>query len=354
MDRFLDQPWLIRMVSSRALEISPKQLGALTVSMLRGKEGFQRKEVRRLCHYLQRTAKPHLVNLTNMLIAGCVPELRAQLHVPVLVTLQGDDIFLDELPEPYRSQAFDVIRQLVRQVDGFLVNSRYYADFMAEYFDIPDEKLHQVRLGIDPSGYQNRLNGPPANDHAATIGYLARIAPEKGLHLLVDAFIELRQRNRMQEVKLQAAGWMGKQHQHYLETQQKKLAAAGLEDDFRYVGEVTRQEKIAFLQQLDVLSVPTTYRDPKGLFVLEALAAGVPVVQPNHGAFPEWIEQTGGGRLFRPHSVEDLADSLEQILSNDELRQTLGQQGQRVVHEQFNDRAMAQSVLQVMQQFAAT
>ena len=155
MDRFLDARWLLRWATSKGLEIDPRELGSLTVSMLRGTAGYQRKEVKRLCQWLKSSVNPGLINLTNMLIAGCVPAMKSRLGVPVLVTLQGDDIFLNQLVEPYRSQALKEIRRLAQQVDGFVVFSEYYADFLGDLLEIPAGKLHRVPLGLDTEDFQS-------------------------------------------------------------------------------------------------------------------------------------------------------------------------------------------------------
>jgi len=353
LDRFLDQPWLIRLATSRGMETSAKELGALTVSMLRGDHGYQRKEVQRLTRFLQTSVKPDLVITSNMLIAGCVPALKRALGVPVVVTLQGDDIFLDELVEPYRQQAFAQIHELIQDVDAFLVYSDFYAGFMSDYLQIPRDKFRLVPLGLELSDY---VASKPPEDHGTsserpvTIGYLARLAEEKGLHLLVDAFIHLRKEMNM-DVRLQIAGWLGPQQESYAETQFAKLREAGFADAFRYVGEVDREGKLQFLQEIDVLSVPTIYKDPKGLFVLEALAAGVPVVQPRHGAFPELLDRTGGGKLVEANDVMALAEGLAEIVGQGAQRRELGITGQQVVHEQFHSRAMAEQTLDVLRTF---
>ena len=124
-----------------------------------------------------------------------------------------------------------------------------------------------------------------------------------------------------------------------------------MEEAYTYVGAVDRLGKIEFLRSLDALSVPTTYRDPKGLFVLEALAAGVPVVQPAHGAFPELLESLGGGRLVPPNDAQRLAHGLHQLLIDEESRRRLSQQGCRAVHERFNAEAMARGTLATLRPF---
>ncbi len=350
LTRALDQPWLIRWVAARAVGTDPQQLGGLTVSMLRGAAGYQRRDVRRLCRWLQEHARPHVINLSNMLIGGCIPELKRALRIPVFVTLQGDDIFLDSLAEPHRSQAVAEIRRLVPQVDGFLVNSRFYAEEMARRFAIPDDKLHLVPLCLDLRDFSPTAVPQPAADRPPTIGYLARLAPEKGLHQLVDAFLELRKFPEMSTARLEIAGWLGAHRQTYADEQFHRLREAGLGEHFRYWGSVDRAGKLDFLSRLDLLSVPTTYHEPKGLFVLESLAAGVPVVQPDHGAFPELIAATGGGELVPPNAPAQLAQTWRRLLLDAPARRALAAQGQATVRTQFGADQIAQRVLELWKQ----
>lgn len=357
LDRFLDRPWLLRWATAGSTAIDPSVLGGLAVSMLRGERGYQRKEVRRLCRFLASDVRPDLVVLTNMLIGGCIPELKRTLGVPVLVTLQGDDAFLEHLPEPHKTQAFEEIRRLVGHVDGFLVHSRFYAQFMTGYLGIPPDRVHIVPLGVDTrdfadADHPDQRSSAAPGERPLTIGYLARLAPEKGLHVLIDAFLELQRRPGMERVQLRIAGWLGESHRGYAESQFDKLRAAGLEDAFRYVGEVDRRGKLVFLRSLDVLSVPTVQQEPKGLFVLESLAAGVPVVLPDHGAFPELIASTGGGCLTRPNDSAALAAALAEVLADAATRRRYAESGRRAVHQQRNADVMAQATWDVFRQYA--
>jgi glycosyltransferase involved in cell wall biosynthesis len=293
-----------------------------------------------------------------MLIAGCAGRLKAELDSPILVTLQGDDAFLESLPEPFRSQALSQIRRLVADVDGFLVHSRYYADFMQDYFGIPSEKLHRVPLGVDTDGFPSPADtadvAPPIGETSPgprSIGYLARLSPDKGLHVLVDAFLDIRRQAEMQDVRLRIAGWLGQDHRSYAETQFEKLYTAGLGDAFDYAGVVDRCGKLDFLKEIDVLSVPTIYQEPKGLYVLEALAAGVPVVQPNHGAFPELISATGGGILVPADDASQLSEALQRLLGDEADRHRLGWEGAQSVHTRFNAESMARTTWETCQQF---
>lgn len=356
LDRFLDRPGLIRRVSSRATNLSPRELGKLTVSMLKGEHGFQRKEVKRLSDWLKHSAQPDLIALTNILIGGCIPTLKRVLQVPAVVCLQGDDVFLETLPEPYKAQALQEIQRVAEDVAGFITHSQYYADFMSHYLSIPREKFHVTPLGMDVTDYQDFAPPRASGERELAVGYFARLAPEKGLHVLVDAFIELRRIEKSRgesarRTKLLIAGWLGENDREYAESQFAKLRQAGLADDFEHLGSVDREGKLKFFQSIDLLAVPTIYHEPKGLFALEAMAAGVPVLLPAHGAFPEMISETQGGLLTEPGSARDLAEKLDHLLTDHPQRHALGQTGQRAVHVRRNSAAMAEATWRIFQMF---
>jgi glycosyltransferase involved in cell wall biosynthesis len=350
VDRLLDAPGLLRWVSRFAVGTRAEDLGELTVSMLKGEDGRQRKEVDKLVRWLSREVRPQLVNLTAVLLSGLAPELKARLGVPVLATLQGDDVFLDALPEPHRGQALALIRKHCREISGFIATSRYYADHMAHYFDIPRDRIHVVYPGLNLTGHG--ALGPSRNGAPFTIGYFARICREKGLHVLIDAYRILRRRVGAQPCRLRVSGWLGAHHQAFFDEQRRRLREWRIDDQFEHVESPDHAAKVRFLQSIDVLSVPTVYREPKGLYVLEALANGVPVVQPRHGSFPELIEATGGGLLVNPEDAEDLARALQELM-NPSKRGELGGLGQRSVREKFTAAAMAARTIEVYSRYLA-
>ena len=352
-DRWLDHPWLIRQVAKDGAPPDPRFLGQLTLSMLRGSGGNQRKEVRRLTTWLQQDLRPNVINLSNMLIAGCVPTLRREIGVPIVVTLQGDDVFLEGLPPEFRRQAIDQIRRLVADVDAFIAFNRFYADFMSDYFDIPPEKIHVVQLGIQLNDYRQFDARGATMGRPPTIGYLARLAPEKGLHTLIDAFVDLRQNRNLRDIRLRIAGWLGQPHTDYAEQQLRRLDEAGLAGAYDYMGAVDRAQKLEFLSSIDVLSVPTDFQDPKGIYVLESLAAGVPCVQPDHGAFPELLGSTRGGVLVPPRSAPHLADAIADLLENPDRAREVGRVGRARVFERHGAEHMADATLKLYKSLIA-
>ena len=320
LDSFLNQAWIINPLTKNAGKTSPNLLGALTISMLRGSKGRQRKEFRRLLDWLSTDIQPDVMVFTNLLIGGGIPEVKRLGTTRVFVTLQGDDIFLDSLPVKFRTKAIELMRRLVPSIDGFLIHSIDYADRMASLLEIPASKIHLVPLGIDVSDFRN-ISRTQSLPEFFTIGYLARMAPEKGLHRLVDAFIAIADRPEAKHVQLKLAGWMGPQHTEYWEEQKAKLNRAGLSDRWEYLGSIDRKEKAKFLSSIELFCVPTTYAEPKGLFLLEAIASGTRYVQPDHGAFPELHQRMHSidegrplGTLFQAGSLDDLSAKLLQAI----------------------------------------
>ncbi|HMO15226.1 MAG TPA: glycosyltransferase family 4 protein [Pirellulaceae bacterium] len=350
MDRFLDNPKLIRRMTARSIDMAPAELGKLAISMLRGLSGNQRKEVKRLSRWLKLHEKPEMILLTNLLIGGAIPFLKQELGVPIVVTLQGDDVFLDSLLEEDRARCKILMREISQEVDAFICHSNFYREFMADYLGINREKIFVTRLGIDTDEFagikRQQLTSSTVAD--LTICYLARLAPEKGLHLLVDAFIDLHERLEGRGPKLIVAGWLSKQNAAYANEQFEKLAAAQLSDQFQHLGVIDRVQKVQMLAQTDLFCVPATYLEPKGLYALEAMAAGAAVVAPDHGAFPEMIDSTGGGLLFRANDTADLSCKLEEILVDHGLRHRLAQQGRQAVISNRNALAMGRDTLELL------
>jgi glycosyltransferase involved in cell wall biosynthesis len=344
LDFLWDVPAVIRAATGKGVSVDPKDLGELTVSMLRGEAGFQAKEIKKLIAYLETRPPFDLVVLPVSLLIGLAPPLKHALQRPIVCMLQGEDLFLDFLAEEHKALAKDLIRAHASHVDAFLATSDYYADFMAGYLGLARDTIHTAPIGIHLEGHDP---SPKPRREPFTLGYLARIAPEKGLHLLAEAYRILRQDKGLPPSKLRAAGYLAPEHKPYLNGIQDKLRAAGLADEFHYVGEVTREAKIAFLCEVDVLSVPSPYAEPKGLYLLEAMANAVPWVEPRHGAFVEMERRTQGGLLFEPNQTEDLAATIMTLVNDPRLAATLGRNGAEGVKAHYTAAKMAERTLEV-------
>jgi glycosyltransferase involved in cell wall biosynthesis len=343
LDRLWDSKTALNLATRRSLSTNPKMLGEMTVSVLKGEGGFQRKEIDKFIDWVKDEAPPDVVSLPYTLLLGLAQPIKQALNAPILCTLQGEDLFLDNLQEPYRTQSLELIRDHLPHIELFLSVSDYYADFMPGYLGIPREKIRVVPIGINPEGFELRYadrSGP------FTVGFFGRIAPEKGLHVLAEAYQIARQSGELPEARLEAAGYIAPESNPYLEAIQKRLHDVGLGNEFHYRGVLERPDKISFLRGLDMMSMPATYDEPKGVSLLEAMACGVPLVQPRRGSFTEIIERTGGGLLVQPDDPQSLASGILQIARDRDLAADLSANGFRGVREHYTAAHMADKVLE--------
>jgi glycosyltransferase involved in cell wall biosynthesis len=266
--------------------------------------------------------------------------------------LQGEDQFLDSLPETDRQTAWDVLRERARDVDRFVAPSRYFADRMRERLELAPEHVEIVANGIQLEGFSDPAASSktvrPGADAPPALGFFTRMCPEKGLDQLVAAYIRLRQRNRIPGLKLRVGGGCGPSDKSFVAQLRQQLSAVGYLEDVSFHPNVTRAEKIAFLRSLNVFSVPAVYGEAFGLYVLEAWAAGVPVVQPRAASFPELIEATGGGLLVEPQNPEALAEAIERLLLDPQRARAMGEAGRSAVTREYSHDRMAENMARVM------
>ncbi len=344
--RWLDSPAIIRRATANAsIPVDGRLLGEMTLATVNGEHGILRKEHERFVNWLVQESRPALVNLTNLLIGGSIPLLRNRLPgVPILVTLQGDDLFLGQLIEPWKSAVITRMRELAAQADGFVTFTNFYADLMADLLQAPREKFHIVPLGVDAAGTEPRIPNP---ERPPAVGFFARISPEKGFHHAVDAFLHLAPLPGMEDVQFHFGGWLSAQDRPFFETQLGRLRDAGLEGRFVHHGSPDRSGKAAFFRQIDVFSVPAEFLEPKGLYVLEAPAAGVPVVQPAHGSFPELLHGCPSAQLVAPRDPAALAHAWREVLQSPGRGLSLGATGPDFIRERATAGLMAERTADV-------
>jgi len=338
LDRWFDSQWMLKRAAKMEGTTSAAGLGAMTLSMLEGTEGNQRKEVERLVQWLAEHENPDAVHISNALLVGMAGEIKARLDVPVVCSLQDEDGWLDEINPPFGEACWDAIRTRVGDVDRFVAVSHWYADRMSERLRIPRDRIDVVHVGIDLVGFgQAALDFDPP-----VLGYLSRMNEKLGMGKLVDAFIELKKFPGLEKLKLRATGGLVGDDRKYVSNLRKKLALRGMENDAEFIADFSREHRLAFLESLSVMCVPVEQGEASGTYIIEAMAAGVPVVQPNAGAFPELVEATGGGVIY-----EDLTATLRELLTHPDRARELGRKGRESVLERFGVEAMAQNTLAI-------
>lgn len=340
LTRWLDFPPLLKWSGRFASQTRPEDVGNLAVSMLKGENGNQAKEMEFLVNWMRQQPKPDVINLSNVLLIGLARRLRRELRVPIAATLQGEDAFLDALPEKNRAEAWQVLRERAPEIDQFIAPSRYFGELMQNRIGFDRSKLRIAPNGIRLDGY----DPTDAPENPPILGFFARMCEDKGLDTLVQSFLLLKRREKTKHLRLKIGGGLSTADESFVRQLKAQLKQHGCTDSAEFYPNLSREEKIAFLRQLTVFSAPALYGESFGLYVLEALAAAVPVVQPRHAAFPEILDATQGGLLCEPGDPKALADGVESLLLNPKKAREMGKRGRQAVCQNYSVHAMAQRI----------
>lgn len=350
--------WVHRMIGSRrvldwaagrAAKTRAEDVGDLTLSMLRGEEGNQACELEEMLAWLRTQPQPDVICLSNALLLGMARRLRAELRAPIVCLMQNEGPYIDQMPNGVRDQVWALMAERARDVACFVAPSRYYAQRMQQRLNLSSDRVHAVYNGINTDGYTSAdapLDPP-------VLGFFSRMCRDKGLDTLVEAFVQLRQRNRVPRLKLRVGGGCGPSDEPFVEGLRQNLHAHGLLGDVDFQRNLDRAGKQRFLKSLSVLSVPAAFGEAFGFYVIEALAAGVPVVQPRTASFPELVEATGGGVCYEPTDVPALVDAIEKMLLAPAEAKAMGLCGRDVVLKQFSHTTMARSMAELFAKVSA-
>jgi glycosyltransferase involved in cell wall biosynthesis len=343
LDRLFDSRPMLRLAARMEGSTKAAGLGEMTLSMIRGEEGNQAKELERLADWLGGQERPDVIHLSTVMLVGLARRLKAATGAPVVCSVQDEDVWIDKLDAPYNERCWDALAERGRDVARFIAVSDYYGDVMRRRLRVEADRFRTVHIGMDLDGYRPA----PLTFDPPVIGYLSKLTPSLGLGDLVEAFIELKRRPGLERLRLRAMGGIVGADRRYVEGLRKRLTSLGLAGDAEFLPEVDRESRIRFLESLSVLSVPIPGGEAFGMFLVEAWAGGLPVVQPRAGAFPELVERTGGGMLYDPHAPGALTAALESLLRDPERARRLGRAGQGAAAGQFRLEHMAANLLKV-------
>ncbi|HBH85916.1 MAG: hypothetical protein A2X03_13975 [Bacteroidetes bacterium GWA2_40_15] len=342
-DKFFDFAPFLKLAARQAGATRTEGLEELTLNMIEGDNAFQPAEVKRLVKYLTENNKPDIIHLSNALILGLARQLKKRMDIKVVCSLLNEDDWIEDMAEPFRSKAWELIGREAEYVDRFVTPSRYYRDLFIQKTGLDAKKIDIVPLGFDPEEYNltRSETRPPA------VGYFCRVNAHNGFDKLVDAFIDLKKRNIIPDLTLNVCGGYTGDDKPFVSEQIKKIREYGFKKSIRIYPEFQGNKKAEFFNDVDVISVPVRKYDGYGLYILEANSAGVPVVQPSTGAFPEIINMTGGGIIYQPDTVEALAENLAGILNDEILRDALGKAGYEGVRYKLSLALMSDGLKQL-------
>ncbi|MFC2103893.1 glycosyltransferase family 4 protein [Bacteroidota bacterium] len=345
LHNLFNSPAILRYASKKSETTRASGLEEMTISMLKGAEGYQKDELNLLIDFLKNHEKPDVVHLSNALLLGLAGKIKEELNIPVVCSLQDEDVWIDAMTDDYRRKLWELMCEKGNDIDAFVAVSQYFADKMQDNMYIPDKKLHVIPIGVDPNvyNYSEPVQNPPA------IGYLSRMNKENGFEFLIDAFIELKKIDEFKNVLLKASGGKTSDDDKFVSKQLKKLKLNGIENDVEFVDDFRTENLSAFFNKLTVLSVPVLKGEAFGLYQLESLAAGVPIVQPDLAAFPEIVKETQGGVVFDPSSPSNLAFKLAEVLRDKEKLNQFSKNGRKAVEKKYNTAQTTKSMLSIYQ-----
>lgn len=343
LHHFFNSPFILRYAAKKSGSTRATGLEEMTISMLKGADGFQKDELDELIYFLKHHEKPDVVHLSNALLLGLARKIKDELQIPVVCSLQDEDVWVDAMDESYRSQIWKLMGQKALDTDALIAVSDFFAKQMKQKMSIPDEKLHVVHIGVDPSKYSIKT----PNLDVPTIGYLSRLNKENGFEILVDAFIKLKENPKFSNAKLKVTGGKTGDDDKFISRQIDKLKRKGFQNDIEFIDDFRTESLGSFFEGLTLLSVPVLEGEAFGLYQIESLASGIPLVQPKLGAFPEIIEASGGGVIYQPNTAEVLAQKLAEVLSNPEQIKLMSINGRKSVEEKFNTKILIKKMIEV-------
>jgi len=346
VDRALNSKPMLKLASKYAGSTRAKGLEEMTVSMLLGEEGQQKDELQKMVDWVIENCAPDVIHLSNALLLGLAQQLGERLQKPVICSLQDEDVWVDVMKPSAAESVWKLMSNKAAHVTKFISVSDYYAGVMKEKMALPEAKVASVHIGVDPADYTFK----PASEKKRNIGYISRMCHENGIDILVDAFILLKQKEGFEDVNLVLTGGSTGDDKKLLSDIRHWIREQGLQKQVEFHDDFEEQGLREYLEKVSVVSVPVRNGEAFGIYLLECMVSGIPVVQPALGAFPEIVELTGGGVIYQENTPEALAQALEKLLSDPEEMDRLSRSGKEGVDKHFHIDVQAERMIKVYEQ----
>jgi glycosyltransferase involved in cell wall biosynthesis len=342
-DKLLNSKPMLKLAASQAGSTRAKGLEEMTISMLQGEKGNQHEELEHMTDWMKNHFKPDVVHLSNALLLGLAKKLKEKLNVPVVCSLQDEDVWVDIMSDQSRKTVWGLMADNASYIDRFISVSQYFAAVATEKMGISTDKITSIHIGVNPSDYQYKNSG----EKARTIGFISRMCHENGLDILVDAFILLKKLAGYDDVRLIVTGGQTGDDTAFLGEIRKKLDKNRLRTAVEFHKDFEGEGRKAFFDKTSVISVPVRNGEAFGIYIAESLASGIPVVQPALGAFPEVISKTGGGIIYGENKPEALSSALKQLLDDREKLTKLSAEARNGAERHLNIFELAKKLVEV-------
>ncbi len=340
-DRLLNSKPMMKLAASMAGSTRASGLEDMTISMLLGEQGEQKAELEHMVNWIAEHCNPDVIHLSNALLLGLAKRLKEKMGIPVVCSLQDEDVWVDAVPPLFQEKIWKLMHTRAKDVDALVAVSDFFGTKMKELLQLPAEKVQTIHLGVEMNDYTYIST----YDKPRNIGYLSRICYENGFDIVVDAFITLKKRAGFEDVRLIATGGSTGDDSKFIKEQKRKLKDNGLLGAFEILPEFEDKAIHAFFNKVSLISVPVRIGEAFGIYLLESMASGVPVVQPALGAFPEIVNLSGGGVTYMPNSPDKLSEMWAGLFTNPLELEQLSRAGYEGIKAKFDIHNHAQEIV---------
>ena len=345
VDKLLNSKPMMKMAASMAGSTRANGLEDMTLSMLLGEQGQQKEELDQMVNWIKEHCKPDIIHISNALLLGLAKRLKEKIGVPVLCSLQDEDVWIDPMQPQFQRKIWDLMHERSKDVDALVSVSHFFSGVMKQKMNLPDEKVRVIHLGVDVNDY--KYISPKEKER--NVGYISRMCHKDGFDIVVDAFIDLKKKPGFEDVKLIATGGLTGDDKIFLKQQKQKIKDSNLQDLFEIIEEFEGDARHNFFKKVSMVSVPVRVGEAFGMYLLESMASGIPVVQPALGAFPEIIEKSGGGITYSPNTPKNLSETWADLLSNPEKLEKLSRDGYEGTKKHFNIHNHAAEIIELFE-----
>ncbi len=332
ISRLLESKPMLNIASSFSGTTSATGLEDITLAMIHGSDAVFTEQVNMMIDWIEHHEKPDIIHLSTTLLIGVAKAIRQRTHIPIVCSLQDEEVWIDSLEGKYLQEAWQGIIDNLKYVDKFVTTSEFYKKVVTTRIpQITDVEV--IYPGVDVSKY---VSGQYPDE--PVIGFFYRMNRENGLGILAEAFVKLKKRNTIKNLKLKVAGGYTSKDQRFLKDVKKMLRP--YTDDVDLCRTYDPEHHADFYKQITIISVPVTFDEGVGLYLCEAFAAGRPAVEPATGSFPEITGDAG--IVYSPNNSEALVDAIEKLLIDRDLFKHCSENALEMSRMRYNDEVMAE------------
>lgn len=340
--------WVSKLASSKVFmnlaasmsgSTSASGMEGMTMSMITGADGAFKRNLSDMIAWIEKEGKPDIVHLSSSLLIGIAAPLKEAIGVPIVCSLQDEEVWIDSLKGEWAATAWEAITANAAAVDRFVTTSNYYKQII-------DAKMPSLSPTVIYPGINIEKYRSDTLPERPTIGFFYRMNQLDGLDTLAEAFVMLKQRGTIPNLTLRIGGG---------NTDSDKKFLSHIYDILRpYMDDVIVEEEYSpvlhhrFYKNVTLVSVPLQFDEGVGIYICEAYATGRPVVEPRRGSFTEIVGE--GGVLYDEQTPAALAEALESVLTDQALYDSLRDKAKTMADERYSDIKCAEALIELYSQ----